>query len=94
MTLCGPKDDLRFRVETTYFSLTPPALLIFNECVFAEEALTSASLVTVALNAINHGTELCLTVQITSKVGAGMIEGHASGWRAALANLQKHLNEQ
>jgi hypothetical protein len=41
-----------------------------------------------------EGTNLKVTVQMVSLVGAGMIEGYESGNKGALENLGRHLSGQ
>lgn len=92
ISLCGPRDDLRFRVEATYCAIEQPDLVVFTERVSTEDALLSVSLITVAMTNADAGTQLDLTVQIASLVGGGMIDGARSGWNAALFNLKKHVH--
>ncbi len=89
--LCGPKGDLRFRVETRYYDIERPARLVFTERLSTGDALLSASLVSVAIGGNGRSTKLDLTVQIASAVGRDMIVGTRTGWEAALSNLAKSL---
>jgi len=92
ISLCGLRDDLRFRVEATYYAIEQPGLVVFTERVSTEDALLSVSLITVAMTNADADTQLDLTVQIASLVGAGMIDGARGGWDAALSNLKKHVH--
>ncbi|WKD49667.1 SRPBCC family protein [Microbulbifer spongiae] len=89
--LCGQKDDLRFQVETRYYEINSPNLLIFTECVKSENAPLSTSLITVAIAGNGSLTELSVTIQIASLVGSDMIKGTRSGWQIAISNLAAHL---
>ena len=92
ISLCGPKDDLRFRVETVYHHIEAPSRLLFTESVSTDEQLLSASLVTVNLTEIDDRiTVLNLTIQIASLVGEEMVAGHQAGWDAAITNLTAYL---
>lgn len=88
---CGPMNDLKFRGVTTYQVIIP------NRCVISTETLTqhnnrlAVSLNTLEFGPEMEGTKLRVTVQITSFVGPGMIEGYESGNRGALEGLSRHL---
>jgi uncharacterized protein YndB with AHSA1/START domain len=90
---CGPKGDLKFRGETTYFLIIP------NTCVISSEALDmngqrlAVSLTTLDFEQIEDATKLTMTVQMVSFTGRGMIEGYESGNKSALENLARHLDE-
>ncbi|QUS54679.1 SRPBCC family protein [Pseudovibrio brasiliensis] len=88
---CGQKGDLRFRVETRYQDIRRPDLLLFTERVSTGDMLLSASLITVVLKELGSATELGVTVQVTSMVGADMIEATRGGWQASLARLAGYL---
>lgn len=87
---CGQKGDLRFNVEAQYHSITPHQLL-FTERVMLDSSLLSLSLISVSMNEKDLGTDLKLTVQITSTCGSSMIDGNRNGWQAALVNLAKYV---
>ena len=91
--ICGPKGDLRFRVETSYHEIHEPTRLLFTEHVSAGGTTLCASLVTVDLAEAGAGTKLDVTIQVASLVGEPMLEGNRSGWQAALENLRRHLEE-
>ncbi|WP_445357186.1 SRPBCC family protein [Microbulbifer sp. ANSA002] len=88
---CGQKNDLQFRVETHYYDISKPHLLLFTERVYTDDSLLSASLITVAISQNKRATELQVTIQITSLVGLGMIDGTRNGWQCALSNLAAYL---
>ena len=91
MFRCGPPNDLRFLGVTTYQVIVP------NSCVISTETLSEGGKrLAVALNTLNFeptvdGTNLKITVQIASFVGAGMVGGYESGNRSALEGLSRHL---
>lgn len=92
VSLCGPKDNMSFQVETTYYDIRKPERLLFTERVSMDDTPLSISLITVALSGVDAKTLLRLTVQITSLVGEDMIKGNRDGWHAALTNLANHLD--
>ena len=73
-------------------------LIVPNKCVVSSETLDAdgqrlaVSVNTLDFEATGESTNLRLTVQIVSLVGAGMIEGHESGNKSALENLARHLS--
>ena len=89
-----PKGNLNFRVETRYYEINRPHLLLLTERVSREDTLLSTSLISVSLNSRENMTTLKLTVQITSFVGSEMIAGTQGGWTAAVENLTSSLGKR
>ena len=89
--LCGPKDDLSFRVETRYSDIAPPHRLVMTERVLRYDAHLSTSLISVAFRSEVDSTLLELTVQVASVVGPDMIKGINGGWTIALDNLAQSV---
>ena len=89
VSMCGEKEDLRFRVETIYHDIQNNNRLLFTERVLSEDNLLCVSQVTVILEEQNSKTQLSLTIQIASLVGNEMIEGNRNGWTVAMENLSK-----
>ncbi len=90
--LCGPKDDLRYRVETKYHDIRSPHTILSTETISTEGSLLSISLISVHFAETGNQVDLTLTIQISSLVGEQMIEGNKAGWPAALDNLARYLN--
>ncbi|KZK83878.1 hypothetical protein PsW64_02045 [Pseudovibrio sp. W64] len=88
---CGQKGDLRFRVETRYHDIRAPDCLLFTELVSTSDMLLSVSLIAVVMEEQGGATELRVTIQVTSMVGADMIEATRGGWQASLAQLAGYL---
>jgi len=68
-----------------------------NKCVVSSETLDAdgqrlaVSVNTLDFEATGESTNLRITVQIVSLVGADMIEGNKSGNTSALENFARHL---
>jgi uncharacterized protein YndB with AHSA1/START domain len=88
---CGPRDDLRFCGVTTYQLILP------NKCVISTEALSEGDRpLGISLNTLDfaptpEGTNLKVTIQMISFVGASMVGGYEPGNRGALEGLSRHL---
>ena len=89
---CGPENDPKFRGETLYHLIVPNQRVISSETVDVNGRRFAVSLNTLELEAAGESTNLKLTVQMVSLVGAGMIEGYESGNKSALENLARHLS--
>jgi len=88
---CGMDEDLSFRVVTRYEHIQPNQRLVFTESVSRQNHLLSVSLITLELTRQDEATALSLTVQMTSLVGEGMIDGTKTGYESALRNLEPYL---
>jgi uncharacterized protein YndB with AHSA1/START domain len=92
---CGPKNDApKFRGETLYHLIVPNKCVVSSETLEADGQRLAVSLNTLDLEAAGESTNLKLTVQMVSFVGAGMIEGYESGNKSALENLARHLSDK
>jgi uncharacterized protein YndB with AHSA1/START domain len=89
---CGPQDDAKFRGETLYHLIVPNKRVVSSETLDADGQRLAVSLSTLDFEATGEGTNLKLTVQMVSLVGAGMIESYQSGNNSALENLARHLS--
>ena len=89
---CGPKGDPKFRGETHYLLIAPNALVVSSETVDMDGQRLAVSLTTLEFEPTEHTTNLTVTVQIVSFVGAGMIHGSESGYKSAWENLSQHLS--
>ena len=88
---CGPESDPKFRGETLYHLIVPNMRVVSSETVDADGQRLAVSLNTLDFEATGESTNLKLTVQVVSLVGAGMIEAYESGNKSALDNLGRHL---
>lgn len=84
---CGPKNDPAYTVETIWYRLDAPRLACFTETVDAGGARIATSLVTYALTATDRGTDLAITVQVSSFVGPEAMADFESGWTSGLNRL-------
>ena len=91
---CGPKNDPKFRGETFYHLIVPNRRVVSSETLDVDGQRLAISLNTLDFEPTGEGTNLQVTVQMVSFVGAGMIEGYESGNKGALENLGCHLSGQ
>jgi uncharacterized protein YndB with AHSA1/START domain len=89
---CGPKDDPKVRGETFYHVIVPNKLVVSSEVLDMDSQRLAISLSTLDFVPTGQSTQLKLTVQVVSLVGAGMIQGYESGNNAALDNFARHLS--
>jgi uncharacterized protein YndB with AHSA1/START domain len=89
---CGPKDDPKVHGETLYHLIVPNKRVVSSETVDVDGQRLAVSLNTLDFEATGESTNLKLTVQMVSLVGAGMIEGYESGNKSALENFARHLS--
>jgi hypothetical protein len=66
--------------------------VVSSETLDEDGQRLAVSLNTLDLEATGESTNLKLTVQMVSLVGAGMIKGYESGHDSALENLARHLS--
>jgi len=90
---CGPKNDPKFRGETFYHLIVPNRRVVSSETLDVDGQRLAVSLNTLDFEPAGEGTNLKVTVQMVSLVGAGMIEGYESGNKSALENLGRHLSD-
>jgi uncharacterized protein YndB with AHSA1/START domain len=88
---CGPRNDLRFRGETSYQVIVPNKCVISSETLDTDGRRIAVSLTTLDLEDSGAGVKLKLTVQIASLAGTGMFKEFESGYKSALENLDRHL---
>ena len=89
---CGPKNDPKFRGETFYHLIVPNRRVVSSETLDVDGQRLAVSLNTLDFEPTGEGTNLKVTVQMVSLVGAGMIDGYESGNKSALENLGRHLS--
>ena len=86
---CGPEDAPEFEVETRWYNLEEPQAASFTEVIEAGGMRLGASLVTYALAETPSGTDLSITVAVTSFVGPEMIGEFNAGWSGAVEKLEQ-----
>ena len=72
---CGPKNDPKFRGETFYHLIVPNRRVVSSETLDVDGQRLAVSLNTLDFEGTGEGTNLKVTVQMVSLVGADMIEG-------------------
>ena len=88
---CGPLGSLDFLVEAQYLRVVEQQLIVYAETVWTNGTPLASALVSWALEPKRGATQVSVTSQVTSFVGAGMIEGSRSGHRIVLAQLGRFL---
>ena len=86
---CGPAKNPEFEVATHWYHLEGPATACFTEALEMGGTRLSVSLVGYDLNPVEGGTELNITVTVTSLVGEDMTADHHEGWTSALNRMEK-----
>jgi uncharacterized protein YndB with AHSA1/START domain len=89
---CGDKHDLRYVGVLRYEDLVDNERIVYCERIATDAVPLAVSLVTWELSANGVGTRLRVTAQVTSFVGADMIDGTRAGTNAALDNLAVALS--
>jgi hypothetical protein len=77
-----------------YHLIVPNKRVVSSETLDTDGQRLAISLNTLDFEATGESTNLKLTVQMISLVGAGMIEGYESGNNSALENLACHLSQK
>ena len=75
-----------------YHLIVPNKRVVSSETLDTDGQRLAISLNTLDLEATGGSTNLKLTVQMVSLVGAGMIEGYESGNKSALENFARYLS--
>lgn len=86
---CGPADAVEFEVTTRWYHLAEPADAVFTEVIEAGGMSLGASLVTYRLNDAAEGSQVNITVAVTSFVGPEMIAEFKDGWTGGFHKLAK-----
>ena len=89
---CGPQGDPKFRGETRYLDIVPNARVVSSETVDMDGQRLAVALTTLDFEPTQDGTNLTVTLQLVSFVGAEMIHSYESGNKSALKNLALHLS--
>lgn len=89
---CGPKGNLGYNLAIVYHEVVPDTRIVFSEELSEGDFRLTVALVSFEMApAADGGTDVRVTDQVASHVGAEGIEGHAEGYRCALANLEAWL---
>src|SRR5215470_374145 len=91
---CGAKEDPRFLVETRYIDIVAERRVVWTETIHDAGKLLATNITTLELMPDGERTRLKVTVQVTSFVGAGMIENTEAGHKGSLANMARHLEQR
>ena len=92
---CGPAEAPDFEVETRWYRLEAPEHAVFTETIEAGGARLGASLVTYRLaEGESGGSDLQISVAVSSFVGAGMIGDFRDGWTGGVENLDRLVAAQ
>jgi uncharacterized protein YndB with AHSA1/START domain len=89
---CGPRDDPKFRGETSYLLIVPNQLVVSSEVLSMDGKRLAIALTTLELEPADAGATLKMTVQMVSFAGPGMVAGYENGNGSALENLARHLS--
>jgi len=90
---CGAKDDPRFHVEARYVDIVGEQRVVWTEAIHEADTLLAVNITTLELMPDGERTRLKVTVQVTSFVGAGMIESTEAGHKGSLANMARYLEQ-
>lgn len=86
---CGPADNPEFEVETRWLHLDAPANAVFTEQIEAGGMALGAGLVTYRIEADGTGSNVAITVAVSSFVGPEMIGEFKDGWESGFASLER-----
>jgi len=90
---CGPKHDPQYRGVTTYLDIVPNSRIVSTELVEANGRKLLATMSTTTLEPRGAGTNITVTLHVTSLAGQDMIKGAENGTGASLDNLVRTLGE-
>lgn len=85
---CGPPETLEFDGVAEYLEIVPGTLIVHSDVVAVEGKVLAVALLTWHFETQNGATRVQLTDQVTSFVGADMIDGHRNGHTKALEQLR------
>ena len=85
-TRCGPKEAPEFNTLGLFHVVTPE-FLSFTETLVVAGQTMSISLCSHEISKSKTGSNLRVTLQISSLVGPELFEDYRNGWSAALDNL-------
>lgn len=88
---CGSPELLEFVGDIEYVQVAHSRSVVHTETVRTGGEPLSTGLVTWTFTEVPEGTEVCVTAQVASFVGPGMLEGTRYGHRIALEQLDGFL---
>ncbi len=88
---CGPADAPDFVIDTRWYDLAAPDRAVFTETLIIGGEALCTSLVTYSLTAAGTGTDLGVTVAVSSFSGPETLEDFKQGWGGGLDNLESHV---
>jgi uncharacterized protein YndB with AHSA1/START domain len=88
---CGPKEDPRFRVEARYIDIAPEQRVVWTEVISDGDMCLAVNVTTMELDGAGAGTRLKVTAQVTSFVGAGMIQNTEAGHKGSMASMARFV---
>lgn len=88
---CGPADAPDFVIDTRWYDLAAPDRAVFTETLIIGGEALCTSLVTYSLTAAGTGTDLGVTVAVSSFSGPETLEDFKQGWGGGLDNLERHV---
>ncbi len=90
---CGPAEAPEFVVETRWYDLTAPTRAVFTETLLIQDNTLCTSLVTYSLVASDEGTQLGVTVAVSSFSGPETLDEFLEGWSGGLDNLERYTSQ-
>lgn len=91
---CGAPESLDFHGVVDYAAIEPQQMIVHTDIVSAGPDTLAAALLTWTFEAVDQGTRVHLTDQVTSFVGEGMIDGHRNGHTTALKQLADYVGSR
>ena len=91
---CGPADNPEFEVETRWYHLDSPGDAVFTETIEAGGARLGASLVSYRITPDGTGSQVEITVAVSSFVGPEMNAEFRAGWSGGMDKLDQLATAQ
>ena len=89
---CGPPGELLNSGHLTYHLVELHNGFLYTETIRRDGSLLAVALLTWQMDDLGAaGTRVSVVDQVTSLVGAGMIDGHQNGHKLALEQLAHYL---
>jgi len=88
---CGDKSNPQYRGVTTYYDIAPNERIIASEVVESKGRKLLISMSTTTFEPEGSGTNIVVTVELTSLAGEDMLNGAKFGHNASLDNLVKAM---
>ena len=88
---CGDKSNPQYRGVTTYYDIVPNKRIVSSEVVETQGRKLLISMSTTTFEPESSGTNIVVTVELTSLAGEDMLNGAKFGHNASLDNLVKAM---